>query len=129
MYKRAISTVVAALAIFTAGAVQAADKHHDDHTPLHGGIVQGGKEVDFELVAKPELLQLYLRDHGKPRGVTGVGAKVTLLNGSEKQEVTLAEAGDRLEAKGAFKVGAGTKALATVTLPGKPAVAVRFALK
>ena len=41
----------------------------------------------------------------------------------------LALAGDKLEAKGSFKVGAGTKVLADVALNGKPAVAARFTLK
>ena len=44
--------------------------------------------------------------------------------------MTLAPVGaNGLEAKGAFKVPAGTKAVATVTLVGKPAVSGRFELK
>ncbi|EER60727.1 conserved hypothetical protein [Acidovorax delafieldii 2AN] len=39
-------------------------------------------------------------------------AKVTLLNGTGEQNVTLVPAGDRLEAKGSFRVAAGTKSLA-----------------
>jgi len=35
----------------------------------------------------------------------------------------------RLEAKGTFKVAAGTKVVALVTLPGKKPANVRFALK
>jgi len=35
----------------------------------------------------------------------------------------------KLEAKGAFKVAAGTKVVALVTLPGKKAANVRFAVK
>lgn len=38
-------------------------------------------------------------------------------------------AGDKLEAKGAFKVGAGTKVVALVSLPGKSAAIVRFVFK
>ncbi|HEX6736336.1 MAG TPA: hypothetical protein VF096_16125, partial [Azonexus sp.] len=113
MLKQSVSALFAALAICSAGAALAGgDHHHDHHKPMYGGIVQPGKEVDFELVVRPELLQLYLSDHGKPRGVAGVSAKVTLLNGKEKQEVALTEAGDRLEAKGTFPISAGTKALA-----------------
>ena len=73
------------------------------------------KDMDFQLGAKPDVLQLYLRDHGKPADVSKASAKITLLNGTEKQEATLAPAGDRLEAKGSFRVAAGTKALAQVT--------------
>lgn len=52
----------------------------------------------------------------------------TLLTGAEKQEVELKPAGDKLEATGSFKVGPGTKAVAVMTINGKPATA-RFTLK
>lgn len=98
------------------------------HAPQHGGVVVEVKDMDLELVAKPDVLQLYLRDHGKPADVSKASAKVTLLNGSEKQEATLAPAGDRLEAKGSFRVAAGTKALAQVTVGGK-VLSARFEIK
>nr|WP_296015596.1 hypothetical protein [uncultured Acidovorax sp.] len=98
------------------------------HVPQHGGVVVEVKDMDLELVAKPDVLQLYLRDHGKPADVSKASAKVTLLNGTEKQEATLAPAGDRLEAKGSFRVAAGTKALAQVTVGGK-VVSARFEIK
>ncbi|HTH10430.1 MAG TPA: hypothetical protein VMA55_12750 [Acidovorax sp.] len=100
------------------------------HAPQHGGVVVEVKDMDFELVAKPDVLQLYLRDHGKPADVSKATAKVTLLNGTEKQEATLAPAGDRLEAKGSFRAAAGTKALALaqVTVGGK-VLSARFEIK
>lgn len=98
------------------------------HAPQHGGVVVEVKDMDFELVAKPDVLQLYLRDHGKPADVSKASAKITLLNGTEKQEATLAPAGDRLEAKGSFRVAAGTKALAQVTVGGK-VLSARFQVK
>jgi len=55
--------------------------------------------------------------------------KVTVFNGADKSEAPLVLVGDKLEAKGSFKVGAGAKALAEVSLNGKPAVAARFTLK
>jgi hypothetical protein len=73
-------------------------------------------------------MQMYLRDHGKVADVSKATAKVTLLTGTEKQEVELKPAGDKLEATGSFKVGPGTKAIAIVTVAGKPSTA-RFALK
>jgi hypothetical protein len=100
-----------------------------DHSPKHGGIVVEAKDMDYEIVAKPDLIQIYMRDHGKPAKIDGAKAKVTLLNGSEKSEAVLALAGDKLEAKGSFKVAAGTKGIALVTLHGKNPVTVRFAIK
>lgn len=95
---------------------------------MHGGVVVEVRDMDYELVAKPEAIQLHVRDHGKPADVSKASAKVTLLTGAEKQEVELQPAGDRLQATGSFKVGPGTKAVAVVTVNGKAATA-RFTLK
>ena len=103
------------------------DQAHD-HKPLHGGVVVDVKDIDYELVARPTTIQLYLRDHGKAIDVSKASARVTLLTGTERQQVELKPAGDKLEAVGSFKVGPGTKAVAVVTLAGKPSTA-RFTLK
>ena len=122
--------LIAALLALACGLGLAAGEHHHEQKPLHGGVVAEAGDLDFELVAKPDLIALYVRDHGKVAALTGATAKLTLLSGSEKSEATLAPAGERLEAKGAFKLGAGSKAVALVQLPGlKKTVNVRFALK
>lgn len=109
----------------------AADPHGHDHAQkaLHGGIVAEANHLEFELVAKAGQINLHVRDHGKPASVQGASAKLTLLQGSEKRELPLTPEGDTLEAQGSFKLGPGTKAVATVTLAGKKPVNVRFALK
>ena len=101
----------------------------EDHTPKHGGVVVETKAGDLELVAKPELIVIHVSDHGKPMKLTSASGKVTVFNGSDKTEAPLALVGDKLEAKGSFKIAAGTKVLADVALNGKPAVAARFTLK
>lgn len=126
-----LHTLIAAITLAIAGTAQAAGEKHDhahEHKPMHGGVVVEVKDMDYELVAKATTLQLYLRDHGKPADVSKASAKVTLLTGTEKQEVELKPAGDKLEATGSYKVGPGTKAVAVVTINGKPATA-RFTLK
>ncbi|CAG0993185.1 hypothetical protein BURK2_02509 [Burkholderiales bacterium] len=124
-----ISTTFA-LMLMASGVVFAADKHDHGHEdkPLHGGLVTEIKDMDYELVAKPDVLQLYVRDHGKPVDVSRATAKITLLSGSDKQEVELKPSADRLEAKGSFKVMPGTKVVAQVNLASKAATA-RFVLK
>jgi hypothetical protein len=119
-----------ALMLAVSGAAFAADKHDHGHEdkPLHGGMVSEVKDVDYELVAKPDVLQLYVRDHGKPVDLSKATAKITVLSGSDKQEVELKPSGGKLEAKGSFKVTAGTKIVAQVTAAGKTATA-RFVLK
>ena len=95
---------------------------------MQGGVLSNVKDVDYELVAKPDVLQLYMRDHGKPVDVSKTTAKVTLLSGADKQEVDLKPTGDKLEAKGTFKISPGTKVVAQVISAGKTS-SVRFVLK
>lgn len=122
----AIAILVAISASGRAGGIHSAD----DLRPKHGGIVsQARNDIDFELVAKPNLLTLYVRDHGKAVDTKGATGKIQLLVGTEKTEATLAPAGEnRLQAKGSFKVPKGTKAVATVQLPGKQPSTVRFSI-
>jgi uncharacterized Zn-binding protein involved in type VI secretion len=116
----------ALLAMAVSGAVLAAG---DQHKPKHGGVVVETKSGDFELVAKPDQIHIYVDDHGKVLKLTSASGKVTVFNGSDSKEAPLALVGDKLEAKGPFKIGAGTKVLAEVSVNGKPAVAARFTLK
>ncbi len=119
-------TLAVGFALGLSGAAQASGAH--DHSPQHGGVVAEVKDVDYELVAKANVIQLYLRGHGKPVDIAKASAKVTMLTGTEKQEVELKPAGNKLEASGSFKVGPGTKAVAVVTVAGKPSTA-RFTVK
>ena len=122
---------LASITLALAGYAFAAGDKHDhahEHKPLHGGVVVEVKDMDYELVAKPDLLQLHLRDHGKAVDVSKAAAKLTLLSGTDKQEVELKPAGDKLEAKGSFKVVAGTKVVVVVLATGKSSTA-RFVLK
>ena len=118
---------VALLMAFAASATLAGSGH--DLKPKFGGVVVETKVGDMEIVAKPDSIQIYITDHGKAMKLDGAKAKVTLLNGTEKSEADLTVAGDKLEAKGAFKVAKGTKGIALVTLAGKPATSARFEVK
>ncbi|MBI2308539.1 MAG: hypothetical protein HYU78_14715 [Rhodocyclales bacterium] len=102
---------------------------HNDHTkPRHGGAVADAAEFQAELVTQPDRLTLYISEHGKPVASAGGSAKLTLLVGGRKTEVSLPPAGDnRFEAQGSF-AAKGAKAVATINLPGKPAKTVRYAL-
>jgi len=120
-------TLFAPLLIATALALPAFAA--EDHAPKHGGVVVETKAGDLELVAKPELIVIHVSDHGKPMKLASASGKVTVFNGNDKSEAPLALVGDKLEAKGSFKLGAGTKVLADLAVNGKPAVAARFTLK
>ena len=101
-----------------------------DHKAAYGGVVAVVADVQYELVAKPDALTVYILDHGKPVDTKGATGKLTLLAGANKSEVTLTPVGaNALEAKGAFKTPPGTKAVATITVAGKPAASARFEIK
>ncbi|TDP61323.1 hypothetical protein [Roseateles toxinivorans] len=121
--------LIAAALLALAGSGFAADEHGHEPKPLHGGVVAEAAHLELELVARADVIALLVRDHGKPVGLQGASARLTLLSGTEKSELQLAPAGERLEARGAFELAPGSKAVATVMLPGKKAIQVRFALK
>jgi hypothetical protein len=98
------------------------------HKPMQVGVVVTVKDIDYELVASATALRLYVRDHGKAVDVSRATAKLTLLTGSEKQEVELKPSGDKLEATGTFKVTAGTKVVAVISFGAKQSTA-RFVIK
>ena len=119
-------TLILALA---AGAAPMAYAHGDD-APKHGGVVAEVKDVNYELVATADAVSLYIEDHGKKVDTQGATAKLTLLTNGQKTEATLLPADDgKLQAKGSFSVKGGTKAIAVVTLAGKPPASVRFDIK
>ena len=124
--KTAIATLSLAALVAATPALAAGNHAHD---PAHGGIVAAAKEADYELVARADVLQLYVSDHGKARDLSKASARLTLLSGKEKHEAQLLPAGDKLEARGAFKLAPGTKVVAVVTDGGKTLGTARFTLK
>ena len=136
------TTIAAALAALAfATAAHAADDHkghaHEakptaahphEAKAQHGGVVSVVKDLNYELVATQGELALYVSDHGKPVDLAGATGKLTLLSGTQKQEVALAPAGNALRAKGDFRVVAGTKVLASVKTALGAASTARFTL-
>ncbi|RZL89416.1 MAG: hypothetical protein EOP82_19690 [Variovorax sp.] len=124
-----LHSIIAIGALALSASAFATGDHDHAHSPRHGGVVVETRQLDQELVAKPGVIQLYLTDHGKPVDLSKASARLTLLTGSEKQEVELKPAGDKLEATGSFRVGAGTKVVAVVTGASKSTSTARFTLK
>ena len=121
--------VIALSLLFSSVTFAAGEGHtHGDTQPMHGGVVAEVKDIEYEFVAKADVLQLYVRDHGKPVNVSKATAKVTILSGAEMHEVELKPVGEKLEATGKFKALAGTKVVAQVSSNAKVAT-VRFTLK
>ena len=123
--KSRIVLMLAAVAL-VASATAYAD---GEHKPKYGGVVTVVKDVQYELVAKADSVALFIEDHGKKVDTKGATGKLTLLTEGGRTEVPLVPMGENgLGAKGAFKVPAGTKAVATITLAGKSAINARFEL-
>ncbi len=96
----------------------------------HGGIVKSAGDLSFELVNKEGKVTIHVDDHGNAVNTAGTTGTLTVLKGAQKSETTLAPgAGNTLVAKDDVTLEAGNKVLARVTLPNKPAVSVRFAIK
>jgi hypothetical protein len=101
---------------------------HGGAKPKHGGVVQTASDLSFELVARDGNALIYVEDHGKPVAPTGLKGTLTVLNGAEKSQADLVEAGDRLEARG-IRLASGAKVVAALVTPAAKAITVRFVVK
>ena len=117
--------VIATLLISFIGPAHAGAGH--DLKPMHGGVIVEAKDIDVELVAKPDSLSLYLTDHGKPIPIDGGTAKLTVLIGSDKKDFELLPNEGKLEVKGNFAIPKGAKAIAVIKIGAKVTTA-RFNL-
>ncbi len=84
--------------------------------------------MNYELVAEDGDVALHVSDHGKPADLAGATAKLTILAGTQKQDVVPTPAYYALRAQGAFTVPTGTKAVVSVQLNGQPKSSARFTL-
>ena len=117
--------VIATLIISFIGPAHAGAGH--DLKPMHGGVIVEAKDIDVELVAKPDSLSLYMTDHGKPIPIDGGTAKLTVLIGSDKKDYELLPNGGKFELKGSFAIPKGAKAIAVIKIGAKVTTA-RFNL-
>ncbi|MBY0468974.1 MAG: hypothetical protein K2Q07_08370 [Burkholderiaceae bacterium] len=123
MIKTLLSTLTLGVAALSFGVAA-----HGDSKPTHGGVVQSGNDLNFELVLQADGAAIYIVDHEKPMSTAGVSGKLTVLNGTEKSEAPLLPAGDKLESKG-VKLVSGCKVLASIVTADKKTTIVRFAVK
>lgn len=104
---------------------------HADHLkPQFGGVTADAESFQVELVLKGTEAKLYLTEHGAPVESTGASGKLIVLSGKGKEEVALSPNGyQTLGAKLSAKPGKGSKAVASITVPGRGTGNVRFTLK
>lgn len=119
----AIRVAIGTLFLFSAATMAVA---HGTAAPTRGGVTAMANDLGFELVPGAEGVTLYVDDHGKPMATTGLTGKLVVLHGAEKSEADLSPAGEnRLLAKG-LKFDKGAKGVATLKLPGRNPMTVRF---
>lgn len=98
--------------------------------PKHGGVLQNAADLSFELVARDGKAVIYIDDHGKELATAGASGTITVLAGASKTEAVLEPMGtNALVSKSEVKFERGNKAVASITLPGKEAISVRFSRK
>ncbi len=102
---------------------------HGDAKPQHGGIVQKANDLSFELVADADGAMIYLMDHGKPMASKGITGKLTVLQGSNKIEADIKEAGDNTLRVMGVKLSKGDKLVAALGNVGGKSMTVRFTIK
>ena len=102
---------------------------HGDAKPQHGGILQVANDLSFELVAQADGATIYLMDHGKPLASKGITGKLTVLQGSNKIEVDIKEAGDNTLRVLGVKLGKGDKLVAALSNIRGKSMTVRFTIK
>lgn len=130
MKSTTLSLFAAASLVAILGAAPAFAGAGHDHGPKYGGVVRELHNVSYELVTKPDVLTLYVSDHGKPIPTRGATAEAVIYAGSGKTTVKLEPIGEnRMQAKGNFKVGVGVRVMLTTTLPGKTPAKATFNLK
>ena len=102
---------------------------HGDVKPQYGGIVHKVNDVSFELVAQADGAIIYLMDHGKPVPSKGITGKLTVLQGSNKIEADIKEAGENTLRVLGVKLGKGDKLVAALSNVGGKSMTVRFQIK
>jgi hypothetical protein len=126
---RSIVVRVAVVAGLLPGQMALVIAHDSHEKPQFGGIVMQAKDYELELVLKPGLAILHVTEHGKPVRLTGASAKVTVLAGTLKSDLTMTLKDGRFEAGGDIANVKGTKAIAAVVIPGKGTYTARFEVK
>jgi hypothetical protein len=86
-------------------------------------------DIGFELVAQPDGATIYLMDHDKPMASKGITGKLTVLQGSNKIEADIKEAGDNTLRAMGVKVSKGDKLVAALSNVGGKNMTVRFTIK
>ena len=119
-----MNKLISVFCLSTALTVNVAIAHESHGQPMHGGIVAEAGHAQFEIVARDGRITVHASNHGAPLATAGASGKLTVLTGTNKQEIPLQASGqDRLQGQG--KLTAGDKLLLNVIWPGQKPLQAR----
>jgi hypothetical protein len=123
---KSLTTTFGLVLALSSGFAVAQEKDEHKLEPKHGGVVVESNHIEYELVVKPENVQLHAVDHGKVMDLSKAKAKVVFLVAGQKMERTLAGQGALLSGEGVDLKGSAYTAVATVEFANKKKATVRF---
>eukprot|EP01038_Epipyxis_sp_PR26KG_P003765 gene3765-5382_t len=74
-----LTTTFGLVLALSSGFAVAQEKDEHKLEPKHGGVVVESNHIEYELVVKPENVQLHAVDHGKVMDLSKAKAKVVFL--------------------------------------------------
>ena len=102
---------------------------HGIAQPKHGGLVDIGGEVTFELVRQKSGLTIHVEDHGKPVDMKGATGELLLGSETGKRLATLKEAGPSSVAAKPVALRSGDRLFVRITLGNGAIIVGEFAIK
>lgn len=121
-------SLAAWVALFSNVSVAHTDEYLDTIAGVHGGQLRMAGPSHYEMIVTPAALQIYVTDHANnPTPVQGATGNAMVVNGKNKQQVSLTPKTDNLlEGAGTFVPGEPTKAVVKIQLPGQEMFQVLF---
>jgi len=117
-----IQTLILGLALALSFGVSAhTDEYLDTVSAPHGGQLRMAGGSHYELVVKPDAIQVFVTDHaGNATSVKGAKGTATVIAGLQKQNITLLpKDANLLEGVGKFDPTKPVKAIVNIQLSGQ----------
>lgn len=126
--KKSSLLIMMLCAAMTTPVLAHTDEYMDTISGAHGGQLRMAGGSHFEMVVKPDALQIFVTDHaGNATPLAGGSGSATVLSGSTSQKITLVPKGDNLlEGPGTFAPGQATKAVVKIQMSGQEPQQVMF---
>lgn len=90
MRKAFVSVAIAVSTALCMGSVSS----HGVPTPKHGGLVDIGGEISFEMVTQGRTIKIFVEDHGKPLATKGASGELLLGSETGKRLAALKDSGE-----------------------------------